>query len=78
MLNSIENPIGIKCGPTSKADEIAKICEAINPKNEKGKITLISRYGHDKVEKFLPKLIKQVNWTYLGQLFSAYIFNAFN
>ena len=40
--------------------EIAKICELINPKNEKGKITLISRFGHDKVEKFLPKLIRGI------------------
>ena len=59
FCRGIENPIGIKCGPTSKADEIAKICEKINPKNEKGKITLISRYGHDKVGKFLPKLDKR-------------------
>ena len=44
FCRGIENPIGIKCGPTSKPDEIAKICEAINPKNEKGKITLISRF----------------------------------
>ncbi len=34
--------------------------EAINPKNEKGKITLISRYGHKNVEKFLPKLIRGI------------------
>ena len=56
----IENPIGIKCGPTSKPDEIAKICNLINPKNEKGKITLISRFGHDSVEKYLPKLIRGI------------------
>ena len=43
-----------------KPEEIAKICEAINPKNEKGKITLISRYGHKNVEKFLPKLIRGI------------------
>ena len=56
----IENPIGIKCGPTSKPDEIAKICNLINPQNEKGKITLISRFGHDNVEKYLPKLIRGI------------------
>ena len=44
----------------SKPDEIAKICEVINPKNEKGKITLISRFGHKNVEKFLPKLIRGI------------------
>ncbi len=60
FCRGIENPIGIKCGPTSDPDEIVKICKVINPKNEKGKITLISRFGHDKVEKFLPKLIRKI------------------
>ena len=45
FCKGIENPIGIKCGPTSKPDEIVKICNVINSKNEKGKITLISRFG---------------------------------
>ncbi len=60
FYGGIENPIGIKCGPTSKPEEIAKICETLNPKNEKGKITLISRFGHQNVEKFLPKLIRRI------------------
>ena len=54
FCKGIENPIGIKCGPTSKPDEIAKICEVLNPKNEKGKITLISRFGYKNVEKYIP------------------------
>ena len=37
FCRGIENPIGIKCGPTSKPEEIIKICNLINPKNEKGK-----------------------------------------
>ena len=41
-------------------EEIVKICNVINPNNEKGKITLISRFGHEKVEKFLPKLIRKI------------------
>ena len=60
FCRGIENPIGIKCGPTSDPEEIVKICNVINPKNEKGKITLISRFGHEKVEKFLPKLIRKI------------------
>ena len=60
FCRGIENPIGIKCGPTTKADEIVKIINAINPKNKKGKITLISRFGHENVEKFLPKLIRTI------------------
>ena len=71
FCKGIENPIGIKCGPTSKPEEIAKICEAINPKNEKGKITLISRFGHDQVEKFLPKLIRRVKKEGLNVIWSC-------
>ena len=71
FCRGIENPIGIKCGPTSKADEIAKICEKINPKNEKGKITLMSRYGHDKVDKFLPKLIRGIKKEGINVLWSC-------
>ena len=71
FCRGIENPIGIKCGPTSKADEIAKICEKINPKNEKGKITLISRYGHEKVGKFLPKLIRGIKKEGLNVIWSC-------
>ena len=60
FCRGIENPIGIKCGPTTKADEIVKIINVINPQNKKGKITLISRFGHKNVEKFLPKLIRTI------------------
>ena len=59
MLNFVEVlkiPIGIKCGPTLKSEDLINLCNRINPKNEKGKITLISRFGHDNVGKFLPKL----------------------
>ena len=71
FCKGIENPIGIKCGPTSKPEEIAKICEVINPKNDKGKITLISRFGHDQVEKFLPKLIRRIKKEGLNVIWSC-------
>ena len=60
FCRGIENPIGIKCGPTLKADDLINLCNRINPKNEKGKITLISRFGCDNVAKHLPKLIRAV------------------
>jgi len=61
FCRGIENPIGIKCGPSLKGEELIKLCNILNPKNEKGRITLISRFGHDNVEKFLPKLIRTIN-----------------
>ena len=60
FCRGIENPIGIKCGPTLKPEELIKLCNVINPKNEPGKITLISRFGANKVEDYLPKLIKGI------------------
>jgi 3-deoxy-7-phosphoheptulonate synthase len=60
FCRGIENPIGIKCGPTLKAEDLINLCNRINPKNEKGKITLISRFGHANVGKFLPKLIRAI------------------
>ena len=60
FCRGIENPIGIKCGPTLKADDLINLCNRINPKNEKGKITLISRFGCDNVSKHLPKLIRAI------------------
>ena len=56
----IKNPLGIKCGPTSDPKEIVKLTEVLNPDNEAGRITLIARFGHDQVMKFLPNLIKEV------------------
>jgi 3-deoxy-7-phosphoheptulonate synthase len=60
FCRGIENPIGIKCGPTLKPEELINLCNIINPKNEPGKITLISRFGANKVEDYLPKLIKGI------------------
>ena len=60
FLRGIENPIGIKVGPSTKTDELLKILDALNPSNEGGKITLICRMGHEKVGNILPNIIKSI------------------
>ena len=60
FCSGIQNPIGIKCGPSVDYDELIKIIDKLNPNNDPGRITLIARYGNDRVGKYLPKLIKQV------------------
>ena len=60
FCSGIQNPIGIKCGPSVDYDELIKIIDKLNPNNDPGRITLIARYGNDRVEKYLPKLIKKV------------------
>ena len=60
FCRGIKNPIGLKCGPTLKPEELIKLCNILNPENEPGRLTLISRFGADNVEKYLTKLIKAV------------------
>jgi 3-deoxy-7-phosphoheptulonate synthase len=60
FARGIKNPIGLKCGPSLKADELIKLIDVLNPENEPGRLTLIARFGADKVEKHLPELIRAV------------------
>jgi 3-deoxy-7-phosphoheptulonate synthase len=60
FLRGVKNPIGLKCGPSSKEDELLKLIEILNPENEAGRLTLIVRMGEDKVEKYFPPLLKAV------------------
>ena len=60
FCRGIQNPLGIKCGPSSDPEELAKIIDILNPMNDSGKITLITRFGNGNVEKYLPKLIKRI------------------
>ena len=60
FCSGIQNPIGIKCGPSLDHDELIKIIDKLNPKNESGRITLIARYGNENVSKYLPNLVDRV------------------
>ena len=60
FCSGIQNPVGIKCGPSLNHDELIKIIDKLNPKNESGRITLIARYGNENVSKYLPNLVDRV------------------
>ncbi|MEM9878598.1 MAG: 3-deoxy-7-phosphoheptulonate synthase class II [Pseudomonadota bacterium] len=60
FLSGIANPIAMKVGPTTEADDLLKFIDQLNPENEAGRLTLISRFGADKVDQFLPKLVRTV------------------
>ena len=60
FVRGIENPIGMKCGPSLDSDELLKLIDLINPSNEEGRLTLITRYGADNLDDHLPKLIRAV------------------
>ncbi len=59
-FRGIKNPIGLKCGPSLKPDELLKLIDILNPDNEPGRLTLINRSGADKVAESLPGLIRAV------------------
>ncbi len=59
-MRGIENPIGVKCGPSLTPDGLLQLIDALDPKNEAGRLTLICRFGADKVFDHLPALIRAV------------------
>jgi len=60
FLRGIHNPIGAKVGPTMEPDELLRLIDALNPTNDPGRLTLITRFGADKIEGLLPKLVRAV------------------
>ncbi|AOE49192.1 3-deoxy-7-phosphoheptulonate synthase [Kangiella sediminilitoris] len=70
-LRGIANPIAIKVGPTVEAKELVKLCRWLNPENEEGRLTLIQRFGHDKISHKLPELIRAVKDADLKVLWSC-------
>jgi len=60
FLRGVNNPIGIKCGPSLTPDALIEMLDILNPAREAGRITLIARFGHDKVEEGLPPLLRAV------------------
>ncbi|MDC7683458.1 3-deoxy-7-phosphoheptulonate synthase class II [Asticcacaulis sp. BYS171W] len=58
FMQGIKNPIGVKCGPTLEPDDLKRLIDALNPEGIAGRLTLIGRFGSDKVGERLPKLMK--------------------
>ena len=56
----IKNPIGLKCGPSLAADELLRLIDMLDPANEPGRLTLICRFGSDKAQEHLPRLVRAV------------------
>ena len=61
FMRGIGNPIGVKIGPTTSPEDIIKLINKLNPKNEAGKLTLISRMGKEKIGDILPGLVRKVD-----------------
>ncbi|MDP3745758.1 MAG: 3-deoxy-7-phosphoheptulonate synthase class II [Phenylobacterium sp.] len=56
-FRGIRNPIGVKCGPTMEPDDLLRLMETLNPRDEPGRLTLYGRFGADKIAARLPRLL---------------------
>jgi 3-deoxy-7-phosphoheptulonate synthase len=60
FLRGVQNPVGVKVGPTTQVDDLKRLLEILNPENEAGRINLIARMGADKIGDHLPQLVRAV------------------
>ena len=60
FCRGIKNPLGLKCGPSLKPDELLRLIDILNVENEPGRLTLICRLGADKAGDQLPALVRAV------------------
>ncbi|MEL6420545.1 MAG: 3-deoxy-7-phosphoheptulonate synthase, partial [Pseudomonadota bacterium] len=60
FARGVQNPIGLKCGPSMTVEDLKILMAKLNPENEAGRLTLISRFGAGKVGEHLPRLINTV------------------
>ena len=60
LLRHIRNPIGVKLGPTTTPDDALALAAKLNPENEPGRLTFITRFGAGKIRDLLPHLVEKV------------------
>lgn len=60
FLRGVANPLGLKCGPTMTPDELLRLIDVLNPNNNPGRLTLITRMGAERLDAGLPPLIRAV------------------
>ncbi len=60
FLRGIANPVAVKVGPSMTPDELLRVIDRLNPADEPGRLTLICRFGADRIEHHLPPLVRVV------------------
>ena len=60
FMRGIQNPIGLKAGPSMDTEDLIRLCDVLNPNNEAGRLNIIVRMGADKVGDGMPKLIQAI------------------
>ncbi|GMG81774.1 3-deoxy-7-phosphoheptulonate synthase class II [Paralimibaculum aggregatum] len=60
FCRGVQNPVGLKCGPSLEPDDLLRLIDRLNPRNEAGRLTLICRTGAGKVGDHLPGWVRAV------------------
>ncbi len=60
FCRGVRNPLGMKCGPSLAEDDMIRLLDVLNPDNTPGRLTLIARFGSDKIADGLPKLVRRI------------------
>ena len=60
LFRHIRNPIGVKLGPSTSADDALALAAKLNPDNEPGRLTFITRFGAGRIRDGLPDLVEKV------------------
>ncbi len=70
FLSGVKNPLGVKIGPSAKADDIKKLASILNKDNEEGKLNIIIRMGAEKIRLSLPKILRELKKEGLNLIYS--------
>ena len=60
LLSAVANPVGCKIGPNAGAEDVLRVCEAVDPRREPGRLVLIPRMGHHRIQQALPPIVRAV------------------
>ncbi len=60
FLRGVANPLGFKAGPSLEVDDALRLMDRLNPENEPGRLTIISRMGADSIAEHLPRLLRKI------------------
>ncbi|WP_169785207.1 class II 3-deoxy-7-phosphoheptulonate synthase [Campylobacter curvus] len=70
FLSGVKNALGVKIGPTATAEDVIALSNRLNPANEAGRLNVIIRMGAEKIEKILPKILRELKREGLNILYS--------
>ena len=70
FLSGVKNPIGVKIGPSAKAEDVIALANNLNPENEAGRLNVIIRMGADKIGENLPKILRELKREGLNIVYS--------